>query len=363
MLYKYEFIKYKKFRELNFHFLYFMRKIRKLDKKKSFVPSLYFHPSFVNSSGKIAPKGTVNKDIHNKFELFFNDFKKLEQDSKNEFYELISFSKNIHLYFEDNGINEVIALKNDNIGRILQSNSFKNLMDSLWKYLKSPNAWEIDKHYEEFYNKLPSSKMCPFCGLNEISNQELFKADYDHIACKAVYPISSINVKNLAPSCSDCNRNFKKAKDVFFNKKHDRRVFIYPYVFNNGFQIQNVIIDLTGSIIPNTDVNNIKGKWVVSILPYNNFTKTWNQIYSIRKRYSLHVKHDKWLQEFTHPLKIEKKNFKSQDDLRDYLSRYKELFNPNNNLNTEYHLRYSYFNFLEASVNDVLFNQINMMCA
>lgn len=363
MLYKYEFVKHRKLRELNFHFLYFMRKIKNVSKNKSFIPNQYFHNSFLNVSGEIAPKGTVNKDIQKKFNLFFDDFKKLEQEAKDEFYNLIIFSKNIHLYFEDNSINNIIILRSENIRRILKTDSFKNLMDALWKYLKSPNSWEIDKHYQEFYNKLPSSKMCPFCGLNEISNQELFKADYDHIAYKANYPISSINLKNLAPSCSDCNRNFKKAKDVFYYSNNTRRVFIYPYVFNNNFQNQNIEIDLTGSIIPNTDIGNIKGNWIVNILPSNNFTQSWDEIYSIKERYSLYVKHEKWLDELTKPLKIQNRKFTSQDELKNYLSNYKEIFNPNNTLNTEYHLKYSYFKFLENSINDLLFNQINMMCA
>lgn len=363
MLYKYEFIKHNKLRELQFHFLYFIRKTRKLKKNTPFVPNLYFHPSFLNAAGDIAPKGTVNKDIHNKFKLFFNDFKKIEQDLKDEFYNLIIFSKDLHLYFEDIRINEVISLRSDNIKKILKSDSFKNLMDSLWKYLKSPNAWEIDKHYGEFFNKLPKSKMCPFCGLNEISDQDLFKADYDHIAYKADYPISSINIKNLAPSCSDCNRNFKKAKDVFFNDDDTRRVFIYPYILKNDSQNQYIEIDLTGSIIPNTDVTTIDGKWNVNIIPTNNFTQTWNEIYFIKDRYSLHVKHDKWLHELTQPLKIQNKTFTDQEELKVYLSKYKEIFNPTNNLNTEYHLKYSYFKFLELSINELLFNQINIMCA
>lgn len=363
MLYQYEFVKHTKLRELHFHFLYFIRKTRKIGKNKSFTPNLYFHPSFLNAAGQIAPKGTINKDIQNKFKLFFNDFKKLEQGLKDEFYSLVMFSVNLHLYFEDIDITEVMSLRGENIQRILKSDSFKNLMDSLWKYLKSPNAWEIDKHYGDFFDKLPKSKMCPFCGLNEISDQDLFKADYDHIAYKAAYPISSINIKNLAPACSDCNRNFKKAKDVFFNDDNTRRVFIYPYILKNKYKEQDIEIDLTGSIIPNTDLKTIDGKWEVNILPTTNFTQTWNEIYFIKDRYSLHIKHEKWLHELTAPLKIQNKNFADQNELKSYLSKYKEIFNPSNNLNTEYHLKYSYFKYLEVSINELLFNQINTMCA
>lgn len=361
MLYKYEYIKYKKLRELNFHFLFFMRKIKNVTKNKVFKPNLYFHEKFLNASGVIAPKGTVNKNLQEKFKLFFNDFKRLDQNTKNEFYNIIIFSQKIHLYFEDVSVNQVNNLQSKNIKRLLNnSNSFNNLMDSLWNYLKSPNAWEIDKYYKEFYEKLPESKMCPFCGLSDISNQDLFKSDFDHIAFKAGYPISSINLNNLAPSCSDCNQKFKKSEDVFF-KTVNRRVFTYPFVFNSSYQNLGVEIDLTGSIIPNTDINQINGQWIINLSPQNEFTSNWEEIYSIKKRYSLYIKHNKWLQEFTVPRKISKLNFATQEELRNYLSDYKEQFR--NKLINEYHLKYSYFKHLELSVNEVLFNQINGMCA
>lgn len=361
MFYKYEFVKNKKLRELNFHFLYFMRKICNVKKTTKFVPTLFFHHTFLNSAGEIAPKGTINKDIKNKFTLFFNDFKKLNQNAKNEFYSLVVFSKDIHLYFEDINNKDVILLRNENIKRILNTDSFANLMDSLWKYLKSPNAWEIDEHYEKFYSKLPKSKMCPFCGLNEISNQELFKADYDHIAYKADYPFSAINLKNLAPSCSDCNRNFKKSKDVFYNKDNTRRVISYPYIFNNQFQNLNIEIDLTGSVIPDTDLNDIKGRWNINIMPANDFTFNWDNIYLIKSRYSLYINHDKWLEELTIHFKISKKKFNDISELKTYLSEYKDFFKDK--LVVEYHLKYSYFKYLETSINEVLFNKIKMMCA
>lgn len=362
MLYKYEYIKFKKLRELNFHFLFFMRKIKDVSKGKIFTPNLYFHEKFLNSSGRIAPKGTVNKDIHDKFKLFFDDFKSLDQKTKNEFYNIIIFSQKIHLCFEDASINQVIELQTANIKRLLNnSNSFNNLMDSLWNYLKSPNSWEIDKYYKDFYEKLPESKMCPFCGLNEISDQELFKSDLDHIAFKANYPISSINLNNIAPSCSDCNQKFKKSKDVFFKKDGTRRVFTYPYIFNGRFQNLDIEIDLRGSIIPNTNITKQEGEWLINFKPDNDFTTSWEDIYRIKKRYSIYIKHIKWLQEFTFPLKIKNSKFTTQDELRSYLSLYKEQFK--NKLITEYHIKYSYFNHLEISLNEVLFNQINGMCA
>lgn len=59
------------------------------------------------------------------------------------------------------------------------------------------NAWEIDAHYKDFFEDL-QSKTCTFCGINQLPNPESYRADYDHIAYKGLYPISTINLKNIA---------------------------------------------------------------------------------------------------------------------------------------------------------------------
>jgi len=363
MFYRYEFIKNEKMEELNRHFLYFIRKTRVVKKGASFKPSLYFHSSFLNNAGKIAPKGKVNVEIQNKFKAFFNDFKKIDTPLKNEFYNLILKSKDIHLYFEKENIYQVSFLRNENIQRIIGTDSFKELMESLWKYLSSNNAWEIDKHYEEFHEKLPQSKMCPFCGLENLKIPILRRADYDHIALKSKYPISSINLKNIAPSCDDCNQTFKKEADVFYyDNVNVRRLFSYPFVFDTSFQINNIEIDLVGSIIPDTDINNSKGNWIINILPVDNFTQTWDEIYSIRKRYSLSIKHETWLDDMKKIMLLHAVKLNNHNEVKEYLNKYKNLFNPNE-IKIENHLKYSYFKFLEECDNNVLYEQIKQMCA
>lgn len=345
-------------RELSFHFLFFIKRIRNIKPKDKFVPKNYFHKKFLNKNGEIAPKGRFNKALDRSFKDFFNSYKARPQDQKDEFYKLIIFSNNIHLYFENHLITDVIKLKNDNIKKIIGDDSFSQLMKELWSYLSnSNNSWEIDEHYKEFYKKLPPSKMCPFCGLDKLSNPDLYRADYDHIAYKYVYPISTITLKNLAPSCPDCNQKFKKTKDVFFDNLNQRCIFLYPYKSS-----QKIEIDLSGSVIPNTEIMNTSGNWVINIIPENDFSKTWDIIYDIKVRYKDAIQHDKWTRQLIKNLSINNIHLNSSIEVQEYLNKYKEMYNPNE-LEVGYHIKYAYYNYLATSNNNIYYSQILKLIA
>jgi|GEM_PF-2348290 len=363
MLYKYEFVKIKKTLELNSHFLYFIRKSRNVKATDKFLPKKYFHKSFLDKTHtKIAPSGVFNRNLHEKFQFFFNDFKVISDLEKLEFYNLIVYSNNIHNYFENDLITDIVKLRNSNIKRLIKTDSFKDLMTSLWENLKSPNSWDIDDHYQEFHKKLPESKMCPFCGLDNISAYNLFKSDYDHIALKGVYPISSINLKNIAPTCSKCNQKFKLITDVFFDKHGNRRKFWYPYIFNKKFEIQKIEISLHGSIIPNTDLLKIDGNWIVEILPINGFTSTWNNVYKIKERYTNAISHSKWTDELIKIIKLHNVQLNNYQTVKEYIKKYAEIYNPDD-LHIEYHLKYAYFKHLSESNNVIFFEQIKQRSA
>lgn len=294
MLYKYKFFKQHKMYKLNLHLLYFIRKIKNIGSSARFIPSRYFHASFLNSDGKIAPNGRENVSLHDSFRNFFETFKKLEQTKKDEFYGLIVFSINIHDYFEDSTKNTSV-LRSENIIRILGNNSFSSLMDTLWGSLKT-NAWEIDKHYKDFYEEL-THKTCPFCGLNKLPSPNSYRADYDHLAYKSDYPMSSINLKNIAPACEECNQRRKNSKDVFYAKDSViRRKFNYPYK-----HFYNLEIDFARCILPNTEEEDLKGKWEIDFKPNNEFVQTWENIYEIKQRYVdevLKIEYNKWYDHF-----------------------------------------------------------------
>ena len=55
---------------------------------------------------------------------------------------------------------------------------------------------------------------CPYCGIADIKGQHhRLKDAYDHYLPKSIYPFNSVNFKNLAPMCHECNSSYKLAKE------------------------------------------------------------------------------------------------------------------------------------------------------
>ncbi len=72
---------------------------------------------------------------------------------------------------------------------------------------------EIDAHYDAFVTENDEGK-CPYCGYGDIKSQHRSKREaYDHFLPKGTYPFNSVNFRNLAPMCHDCNSSYKLQKD------------------------------------------------------------------------------------------------------------------------------------------------------
>lgn len=72
---------------------------------------------------------------------------------------------------------------------------------------------DIDDHYQTFVATNKAGK-CPFCGIGDIKGEHHSKREaYDHYLPKALYPFNSINFRNLAPACHECNSSYKLSKD------------------------------------------------------------------------------------------------------------------------------------------------------
>lgn len=103
-------------------------------------------------------------------------------------------------------------------------------------------------HYKEFFIKNFDGHegLCPFCGISHIRGNDHSKLEaYDHMVSKGKYPFNSINFKNLAVMCNECNSSYKHEKTILFTKKTatsnpTRRLAFYPYSKEKwviGFQI------------------------------------------------------------------------------------------------------------------------------
>ena len=90
------------------------------------------------------------------------------------------------------------------------------------------------------FMKINDKEICPFCGINHIKgNNYSYREAYDHFIPKGIYPFNTINFKNLAPMCHECNSTYKLTKKpIYFKDDNDinpiqreenRSLAFYPY--------------------------------------------------------------------------------------------------------------------------------------
>lgn len=284
MLFQYTYPENHSLGHLNDYLIQFVNSIQETDQNSNFNLEDYFHPDFVDILRE-SPKLLV------KFEAFFDTFKFLPEASKNQFSTILSDSQDIENLFSNDNINCDIY-KTTSIENLIGNNTFKDLADFLFTCVKY-DRWNIKEHYELIYNAL-AYKVCPFCGIHPL--HKTYREDYDHLAPKAIYPLVSINPKNLAPMCHDCNSKNKGPKDVLYLPNGNRRAFIYPYTHHIA-----VTINFENCIIPQTDNENPNGKWSIALNPDNDNTKNWDDIFNIKKRYLVDFiipSYETWLKDF-----------------------------------------------------------------
>lgn len=87
---------------------------------------------------------------------------------------------------------------------------------------------DIGNHHKTFVATNGEGK-CPFCGLTDMKGEHHNKREaYDHFLPQALYPFNTVNFRNLAPACNECNTTYKRAKDPA-SKDGNRRRSFYPY--------------------------------------------------------------------------------------------------------------------------------------
>ena len=121
---------------------------------------------------------------------------------------------------------EWFKLFNEDDGAVL-SKAIKNLL----KYDSFYNGLEIEIDQKKIqWNRQKllmenSTEICPYCGRQYITSwQEKSTASYDHYYPKELYPLLSINMYNLVPSCYICNSVLKGG-----NVKKESDLHLYPY--------------------------------------------------------------------------------------------------------------------------------------
>lgn len=139
---------------------------------------------------------------------------------------------------------------------------------------------KIDQHYKAFM-KENNKEVCPFCGIHPMKGIYHTKREaYDHFLPKGQYPFNSINFKNLAPMCNECNSSYKLENNPIFNKSKERRRAFYPYRAHAIVLAISVSLELA-------DYEHIEPDEVgISFAsPSNDEVETWNSLFGIQERY------------------------------------------------------------------------------
>ena len=343
MLYKYNFIENHPLGELNRHLNYFFYKIRRTQSNSSFRPVNYFHKDFM-------PIIENSPELKKKFKEFFNTYKKLDAANKLLFNKIIVSNLSIENSYED--INYCcLNFQSESLVRLLGNNSLQKLMSHLYNTTLKSSRYKIEEHYSLIYNSMPK-KICPFCGVTKM--HKTYQEDYDHLAPKSKYPLLAINIKNLAPMCHQCNSKFKNEVDIYYENNH-RRPFAYPYV-----SAIDIDIDFTGSVIDQTDVNNLKGVWSIRITPSTPINKTWVDVFQIEKRYKedyLEEDFNDWIDEFIESLVRDNVVLTNNNDVKAQLLLISKSFS-NNKLNNCNIIKAPLFKFLAESKLDSFYDSI-----
>ena len=169
----------------------------------------------------------------------------------------------------------------------------ENLYSQNFLSLKSVSnrIGKLDKengHFFEFM-KINKKGKCPFCGISDMKGIYHSKREaYDHYLPKAIYPFNSINFRNLAPACHECNSSYKLSKNPIYCCKSPlssnsgaRRKSFYPYQTEN-YSIQ---LEIALDCQDWTDLkpDNIEIK--VGPNEYLEELEAWLDIYGIEERY------------------------------------------------------------------------------
>ncbi|CAG2147610.1 hypothetical protein [Cupriavidus numazuensis] len=150
-----------------------------------------------------------------------------------------------------------------------------------------------DEHYAAIYAAAPEHT-CPFCGTEIFDAPGAPREDLDHYLARSRYPFAAINLRNLVPMGHKCNSKYKLARDLLRRDDGSRRVAFDPY---NHVKV-DVILDDSDPFDGSTANT---PRWIVRFDPETAEVPTWDEVFSVRERYSrdhLDPSFSRWLSLF-----------------------------------------------------------------
>lgn len=158
---------------------------------------------------------------------------------------------------------------------------FKDLYSHLDLTALKAKIGEIGDHYDKAFLSANQTGKCPFCGIGDIKGTHHSKREaYDHYLPKALYPFNSINFRNLAPACHECNSTYKLSKDPVHNAAGRRKAF-NPY----AAAVHTVQIQIT---LEHADMDKLMPADITMQFGPAALVEeldTWKDVYGIEERY------------------------------------------------------------------------------
>jgi 5-methylcytosine-specific restriction endonuclease McrA len=140
---------------------------------------------------------------------------------------------------------------------------------------------EIDDHYDAFVAANMEGK-CPYCGYGDLKGAYHTKREaYDHFFPKSTYPFNSVNFRNLAPMCHECNSTYKLAKDPMRNTGGNRRKAFYSY----NMVASPIAITVT---LNTNDITNLRPDDIelqLNAPGRDEEIETWKDVFGVEERY------------------------------------------------------------------------------
>lgn len=147
---------------------------------------------------------------------------------------------------------------------------------------------EIDAHYTAFVTENQEGK-CPYCGYGDIKGVHHTRREaYDHYLPKGTYPFNSVNFRNLAPMCHECNSAYKLAKDPtrhidpISRQAGARRKAFYSY----ADEAPNITVTVT---LKTKDVANLQKTDIdlqLTAPGHEEEVEAWKDVFGIEERYT-----------------------------------------------------------------------------
>lgn len=138
-------------------------------------------------------------------------------------------------------------------------------------------------HYKEFTTKNNNEK-CPFCGIEKLKgNNHKPREAYDHYIPKADYPFNSVNFKNLAPMCNDCNSSYKGTKSIIGTTENRNKAF-YPYASSHP-AIEDFTFDIHLNSIEIIDLKPENIDLKIELTDFEQEIQAWKRVFGIDERY------------------------------------------------------------------------------